>query len=43
MSSLPVVRLHNTATGKLEELETIEPGIVRFYTCGPTVYNERFR
>jgi len=39
MSSLPVVRLHNTATGKLEELETIEPGIVRFYTCGPTVYN----
>ena len=33
------IRLHNTATGKLEELRTIEPGVVRFYTCGPTVYN----
>ena len=26
-------------TGKLEELRPLEPGVVRFYTCGPTVYN----
>ena len=38
-SSLPAIRLHNTATGALEELRPIEPGVVRFYTCGPTVYN----
>jgi cysteinyl-tRNA synthetase len=25
-------------TRKLEEFESIEPGIVRMYTCGPTVY-----
>jgi cysteinyl-tRNA synthetase len=37
--SLPTIRLHNTATGTLEELRTIEPGVVRFYTCGPTVYS----
>ncbi|HKE17820.1 MAG TPA: cysteine--tRNA ligase [Kofleriaceae bacterium] len=37
--SLPVFRLHNTASGELEELRPIEPGQVRFYTCGPTVYN----
>jgi len=39
MSSLPVVRVYNTATRELAELRTIEPGVVRFYTCGPTVYN----
>ncbi|HWO22458.1 MAG TPA: class I tRNA ligase family protein [Kofleriaceae bacterium] len=39
MSTLPPIRLHNTATGELEELRPIEPGVVRFYTCGPTVYN----
>ncbi len=38
-SSLPAIRLHNSATGALEELRPIEPGVVRFYTCGPTVYN----
>ncbi len=38
-SSLPAIRLHNTATGALEELRPIDPGVVRFYTCGPTVYN----
>jgi cysteinyl-tRNA synthetase len=26
-------------TGKPEELRPLEPGVVRFYTCGPTVYN----
>ncbi len=38
-SRLPAIRLHNTATGKLEELRPVEPGAVRFYTCGPTVFN----
>jgi cysteinyl-tRNA synthetase len=37
--TLPSIHLHNTATGQLEELRTIEPGVVRFYTCGPTVYS----
>jgi len=31
--------LYNTLTGKKEALQTIEPGKVRFYACGPTVYN----
>jgi cysteinyl-tRNA synthetase len=39
MSTLPAIRLHNSATGQLEELRPIEPGVVRLYTCGPTVYN----
>jgi cysteinyl-tRNA synthetase len=39
MSTLPAIHLHNSATGQLEELRPIEPGVVRFYTCGPTVYN----
>ena len=39
MSTLPTIRLTNTATGKLEALQPIEPDVVRFYTCGPTVYN----
>ena len=39
MSSLTPLRLHNTASGKLDDLRPIEPGVVRFYTCGPTVYN----
>jgi cysteinyl-tRNA synthetase len=32
------VRLTNTLSRRVEELETIEPGIVRMYACGPTVY-----
>lgn len=31
--------LYNSMSGKKEPLETIEPGKVRFYACGPTVYN----
>lgn len=31
--------LYNTLSGKKEKLVTIEPGKVRFYACGPTVYN----
>lgn len=30
--------LRNTLTGQLKRFEPIEPGIVRMYVCGPTVY-----
>ncbi len=33
------VRLHNTLSGHVEELVPREPGVVRMYTCGPTVYD----
>jgi cysteinyl-tRNA synthetase len=32
-------RLYNTLTRKKETFETIEPGKVRMYVCGPTVYD----
>jgi cysteinyl-tRNA synthetase len=32
------VRLTNTLGGQLEELQPIEPGRIRMYSCGPTVY-----
>ncbi|MCL6632896.1 MAG: cysteine--tRNA ligase [Alicyclobacillus herbarius] len=31
--------LYNSLTRTKERLETLEPGKVRFYACGPTVYN----
>lgn len=31
--------LYNSMSGKKETLTTIEPGKVRFYACGPTVYH----
>ncbi len=36
-----MLKLYNTATRRVDEFEgtTIEPGKVRMYTCGPTVYN----
>ncbi len=33
------LRIHNTLTRSVEELQPAEPGHVRMYTCGPTVYN----
>src|SRR3989344_9499849 len=33
------IRVTNTATGKKEILTTLEPGKLRMYSCGPTVYN----
>ncbi len=33
------MRLFNTLGRRVEELTPIEPGHVRMYTCGPTVYN----
>jgi cysteinyl-tRNA synthetase len=32
------VRLHDTMSGGLRDLEPLEPGRVRIYSCGPTVY-----
>jgi cysteinyl-tRNA synthetase len=32
-------RLYNTLTHETEPVEPIEPGHLRFYSCGPTVYN----
>lgn len=36
---LPAVYLHNTETGKIETLNTLVPGQVLLYSCGPTVYD----
>jgi cysteinyl-tRNA synthetase len=33
------LRLFNTLSGKLEEFRPLEPGRVRMYACGPTVYD----
>jgi cysteinyl-tRNA synthetase len=33
------IRLYNTLTRTKDEFKPIEPGKVRLYTCGPTVYN----
>ena len=31
-------RLHDTLSGEVRQLEPLEPGHVRIYSCGPTVY-----
>ena len=36
--ALPSVRLYNTFTRKKQELQPVEAGVVRVYSCGPTVY-----
>ncbi|MCL7976136.1 MAG: cysteine--tRNA ligase [marine benthic group bacterium] len=33
------LRFYNTLGRKVEAFESLEPGIVRMYTCGPTVYD----
>src|SRR5262245_10962825 len=35
----PMLRLHNTLTGNLEEFRPMREGEVSFYYCGPTVWN----
>ncbi|MGJ8454605.1 cysteine--tRNA ligase [Pseudothermotoga sp. U03pept] len=32
------MRIRNTLSGKLEEFQPKDPGVVRMYVCGPTVY-----
>jgi cysteinyl-tRNA synthetase len=34
------LKIYNTLSHKKENFETIEPGKVRMYVCGPTVYNK---
>jgi len=33
------MKLFNTLTRKIEEIKPIQPGLVKIYTCGPTVYD----
>lgn len=33
------IRLFNTYSRRIEDFVPLEPGVVRLYTCGPTVYN----
>lgn len=33
------IRVYNTLNGKKEPLEPVEPGKIRMYVCGPTVYD----
>ena len=33
------IRFFNTLTRQIEDFSPREPGVVRLYTCGPTVYN----
>jgi cysteinyl-tRNA synthetase len=39
MSSDRTFRLYNTLNRSVEPLEPLEPGVLRFYACGPTVYS----
>ena len=39
MASPLSIRVTNTLTGKKEPLETLVPGRLTLYSCGPTVYN----
>ncbi len=34
------IQVYNTLSRTKEPLETIEPGVVRMYVCGPTVYDK---
>jgi cysteinyl-tRNA synthetase len=34
-----MIRIHNSLTGEKQDLEPIEPGHVRMYSCGVTVYD----
>ena len=35
-----MLKLYNTLTKSVDEVSPIEPGVVRMYTCGPTVYRD---
>ena len=39
MSSEPTFHLYNSLTRRAEPLALLEPGHLRFYACGPTVYS----
>ncbi|MFO0262211.1 MAG: cysteine--tRNA ligase, partial [Planctomycetota bacterium] len=33
------IQFYNSLTNRLEKFESLEPGKVRMYSCGPTVYD----
>ena len=33
------LQLYNSPTNQMESFESLEPGVVRMYSCGPTVYD----
>ncbi len=33
------MKIYNTLTRSKQELKTVEPGVLKVYACGPTVYN----
>ena len=35
-----VLKVYNTLSRSLDEVESVERGVVRMYTCGPTVYRD---
>ena len=35
-----MLSIYNTLTKSVEEIEPAEPGFIRMYTCGPTVYRD---
>jgi cysteinyl-tRNA synthetase len=37
--AMAAIRLHDTRSGRVRELQPREPGRVGIYACGPTVYN----
>src|SRR5699024_213757 len=39
MERYKMIKIYNTLTRKKETFEPIEPGKVKMYVCGPTVYN----
>ena len=36
---LPELRVRNTLGNRVEAFQSLEPGVVRMYVCGPTVYD----
>ncbi len=35
-----MLKLHDTMSGEVRPVEPLEPGLVKMYTCGPTVYRD---
>ena len=35
-----MLRLYNTLNRQVAEVEPLEPGVIKMYTCGPTVYRD---
>ena len=35
-----MIRIYNTLTRKKEDLQTLEPNVIKMYVCGVTVYND---